>query len=42
MKIDVKQVAKINRLAVLLQELKSDNFEKEYKLVYELGREVFN
>ncbi|MGL5050122.1 MAG: hypothetical protein ACRC6A_09365 [Fusobacteriaceae bacterium] len=39
--LDIKQVAKINRLADLLKEIKSPNMEREYKCSYELARKVF-
>lgn len=40
--LDKKLVEKINRLSDLLHEIKSPNFEKEYKCSYELAKEVFN
>lgn len=40
--IDKKLVDKINKLSDLLHEIKSPNFEKEYKCSYELAKEVFS
>ncbi len=39
--IDKKHVDKVNRLADLLVEINSGKLEKDYKLSYELAREVF-
>lgn len=39
--IDRKNIDKLNRLALLLQELKSENFKEKYMCSYELAKKVY-